>query len=544
MDVNWKAIRPLQLNVHVSFHEKQSQTTGFHYFIQSQNAPLTMKPTVLLSILLALFSTELRAQATKQAEPHRPQFHFSPKANWMNDPNGMVFLNGTYHLFFQYYPDATVWGPMHWGHATSKDMVRWQEQPIALYPDSLGWIFSGSAVLDVKNTSGFGKNGKAPLVAIFTHHNEKMEKAKSDKFQYQSLAYSLDEGKTWTKYAGNPVLPNPGIVDFRDPKVRWFEPQKKWIMTLATKDRVTFYSSPNLKNWTKESEFGADLGAHGGVWECPDLLPMNHNGKKAWVLLVSINPGGPNGGSATQYFVGDFDGKTFKSYSTKTKWMDYGTDNYAGVTFSNTGDRTILMGWMSNWQYAREVPTDLWRSATTIPRELALREVDKELFLTSTPIKELDKLNGKTTTLTNLPVKGQYDVSAKTGKADLFKLTLSTETISDFSLVLANEQGDELVIGYDKTTNEYYIDRTKTGKTNFEKGFGKRHTAPRLSTSNNLSFSLLADVASVELFADGGLTVMTDIVFPKQNLNRLFIKSATGISVTKLTYTKLGAAVQ
>ena len=312
-----------------------------------------------LAALLAACGSQPAAPAPAQSaaaapaantEQHRPQFHFSPAAHWMNDPNGMVYYKGTYHLFYQYHPASSIWGPMHWGHATSKDMVHWQEQPIALYPDSLGWIFSGSTVVDVNNTSGFGKNGQPPLVAIFTHHNSVLEKQKSDKFQYQSLAYSVDEGKTWIKYAGNPVLPNPGITDFRDPKVRWYEAGKKWIMTLATKDRVTFYSSPDLKKWTKESEFGSDLGAHGGVWECPDLFPLNHNGKTVWTLLVSINPGGPNGGSATQYFVGDFDGKTFKPYSTQTKWMDYGTDNYAGVTFSNTGNRTVLIGWMSNWQ--------------------------------------------------------------------------------------------------------------------------------------------------------------------------------------------------
>ncbi len=500
--------------------------------------------TIALLASLTHSSVGQTGQATTGTEPHRPQFHFSPKAHWMNDPNGMVYLKGTYHLFFQYYPDSTVWGPMHWGHATSKDMVHWQEQPIALYPDSLGYIFSGSAVVDVNNTSGFGKNGQVPLVAIFTHHNSRMEKAKSDKFQYQSLAYSLDEGKTWTKYAGNPVVPNPGIIDFRDPKVRWFEPQKKWIMTLATKDRVTFYSSPNLKNWTRESEFGKDLGAHGGVWECPDLFPIDHNGKKAWVLLVSINPGGPNGGSATQYFVGDFDGKNFKPYSTKTKWMDYGTDNYAGVTFSNTGNRTILMGWMSNWQYANVVPTGTWRSATTVPRELGLKEVNRELLLTSTPVKELDELNGKTTTLSNIPVKGSYDIAANTGqKSALFKLVLAAPGLNDFSVVLANEQGDELVIGYEKSSNSYYIDRTKAGKTNFEKGFGKRHTAPRIAMGYNRSITLLVDEASVELFADGGLTVMTDIFFPDQPLNKLFVKSATGISMSAL-YTPLRKTVQ
>ncbi|GAA4466489.1 glycoside hydrolase family 32 protein [Nibrella saemangeumensis] len=506
-----------------------------------------MKKLLVSLAMLSTLGTTTFCQsqpAQTNREPHRPQYHFSPKTNWMNDPNGMVYLNGTYHLFFQYHPNGTTWGPMHWGHATSKDMVHWQEQPIALYPDSLGTIFSGSAVVDVNNTSGFGKNGQTPLVAIFTHHNPELEKKKTGTHQYQSLAYSLDEGKTWTKYAGNPVVPNPGIVDFRDPKVRWYEPQKKWIMTLATKDRITFYSSPNLKNWAKESEFGQNVGAHGGVWECPDLFPLTHNGKQAWVLLVSINPGGPNGGSATQYFVGDFDGKTFKPYSTQTKWMDYGTDNYAGVTFANTGNRTVLMGWMSNWQYAQVVPTSAWRSATTVPRELGLTEVNKELYLTSAPVKELDALNGKTIRLNNISVKGQYDLTAKTGgPSGLFKLTLSAAATQDFAIVLANEQGNELVLGYDKAANQYYIDRSKAGKTAFEKGFGKRHTAPRLSTDGSVSLTLLADVASVELFADNGLTVMTDIFFPETDMKKVFIKSGTGVSIRTLQYTPLTPSV-
>ena len=249
------------------------------------------------------------------SEQHRPQFHFSPKAHWMNDPNGMVLLNGTYHLFFQHNPGGTTWGPMHWGHAISKDLLHWTEQPIALYPDSLGAIFSGSAVIDKENTAGFGKNA---MVAIFTYHNQQKEEAKTGLHQYQGIAYSTDEGKTWTKYKVNPVLPNPGIWDFRDPKVQWFEPDHKWVMTLATKDRITFYSSPDLKEWTRESDFGATVGAHGGIWECPDLFPLDLNGQQKWVLLVSINPGGPSGGSATQYFTGSFDGKTFVPDNTST----------------------------------------------------------------------------------------------------------------------------------------------------------------------------------------------------------------------------------
>jgi fructan beta-fructosidase len=488
--------------------------------------------------------TDTTEQGEEKAEVYRPQFHFSPKAHWINDPNGMVYYKGTYHLFYQYHPESSVWGPMHWGHATSKDMVHWQEQPIALYPDSLGYIFSGSAVVDANNTSGFGKNGQVPLVAIFTHHNPKVEKSQPTKTQYQSIAYSLDEGKTWTKYAGNPVLPNPGITDFRDPKVRWYEPQKKWIMTLATKDRVTFYSSPNLKSWTKESDFGSDAGAHGGVWECPDLVPLKHNGKEVWVLIANINPGGPNKGSAAQYFVGDFDGKTFKPYSKQTKWMDFGTDNYAGVTFSNTGNRTILMGWMNNWQYAREVPTETWRGATTVPRELGLSDVNGELFLTSTPIKELDELDEKPTVLGSVDVKGSENLTAKTGgNYDTFKLTLSAPATSDFSIMLANEKGNELVIGYDKGANAYYIDRTKSGKTDFEKDFGKRITAPRLSTDKTISLTLLVDAASAELFADKGISVMTSIFFPDQPLTKLSLQSTAGTSISNLTFTKLRPSI-
>ncbi|RRB04985.1 glycoside hydrolase family 32 protein [Larkinella rosea] len=492
--------------------------------------------------LLACQTSSKKEEATTTARAeHRPRYHFSPKAHWMNDPNGMVYYKGTYHLFYQYYPDGSTWGPMHWGHATSKDMVRWEEQPIALYPDRLGYIFSGSAVVDVNNTSGFGKAGQPPLVAIFTHHDPVLEKQKTGKHETQSLAYSLDEGKTWTKYAGNPVLPNPGISDFRDPKVRWFEPQKKWIMTLATKDRITFYSSPNLKTWSRESDFGRDRGAHGGVWECPDLLPLTHNGKPVWVLIVNINPGAPNGGSGTQYFVGDFDGKTFKPYTDKTKWMDYGTDNYAGVTFANTGDRTILMGWMSNWQYAGVVPTAPWRSATTVPRTLGLREVNKELFLTSEPVEELDVLNGEPISMKNRKVENRYELTTQ-NETGLFRLDLKAPNPTDFAIVLANDRGNEVEIGYEKTANAYYIDRTQSGKTGFEKGFGKRHIAPRLSTDSTLSLTLLVDVASVELFADGGLTVMTDIFFPDKDLTRLFIKSARGITFTDLTYTPLKPA--
>lgn len=491
---------------------------------------------IIIILTSCLFGSGVEAQDFK--EKYRPQFHFSPRSNWMNDPNGMVYQQGTYHLFFQYYPHDKVWGPMHWGHATSKDMIYWKEQPIALYPDSLGYIFSGSAVVDKDNTAGFGKDA---MVAIFTHHDPVQEKQKTGKHETQSIAYSLDKGKTWTKYKGNPVIQNPGISDFRDPKVRWFEPQKKWIMTLATKDRITFYSSPDLKTWSRESDFGANEGGHGGVWECPDLFPIQHEGKEIWVLIVNINPGGPNKGSAGQYFLGGFDGKTFTSNSKETKWLDFGTDNYAAVTFANTGQRHILMGWMSNWQYANQVPTHPWRSANTIARELGLKTVGKEVYLTSVPVKELDAFNTTRFSLKNIHVQDQLDLTDKAkNTTGLFRLDLRTKNTADFSIVLANDAGNELVVGYDKTQNQYYIDRTKSGKVDFEKGFGAKHTAPRLAINEEMTITLLADVASVELFADDGLTVMTDIFFPESPMSRLTIKSVSGIRMDELKYGAVG----
>ncbi len=246
-------------------------------------------------------------------EKHRPQFHFTPAEKWMNDPNGMVYYEGEYHLFFQYYPEDIVWGPMHWGHSVSKDLVHWEHLPIALYPDSLGYIFSGSAVIDWKNTSQLGTNGNPPMIAIFTHHDPVGEKAGKIDFQYQSLAYSNDKGRTWTKYKGNPIVPNPGIRDFRDPKVIWEEDSNQWVMVFAAWDHVKFYGSANLIDWNHLSDFGKEWGTHAGVWECPDLFPMTveGTGEKKWVLLQSLNPGAINGGSGTQYFVGDFDGKNF-----------------------------------------------------------------------------------------------------------------------------------------------------------------------------------------------------------------------------------------
>ena len=462
-------------------------------------------------LILCFFMAHASVQSQVQPDAklsneslYRPRFHFTPNQGWMNDPNGMIHLNGQYHLFFQHYPDGTVWGPMHWGHATSNDLVQWKEQPIALYPDSIGMIFSGSAVLDKNNTSGLGRGGIAPLVAIFTQHFMPGEKAGRTDFQNQSIAYSLDEGKTWTKYAGNPVLKTPNLKDFRDPKVIWHAPTQKWIMSLAVADHVEFYSAPDLINWTKESEIGKNLFAHGGVWECPDLLSFNHFGKTIWVLLVSMNPGGPNDGSATQYIVGDFDGHAFKPFSTDIKWMDYGPDNYAGVTFSNVGDRNILIGWMSNWNYANVVPTEKWRSAMTVPRELKLIEQDNNknsnrFLLVSSPVKEFMNAFTEIGSKENV-IPNRIDIKdAKT---------------TDFEIVLSNTYNEKLIVGYHADKKQFYIDRTKAGVSNFNKGFAAVAIAPRLSNTTNMDLSIILDKTSIELFADGGLTVMTTLFFP------------------------------
>jgi fructan beta-fructosidase len=494
-----------------------------------------MQAVLVMAILLQSFPAG--AQTVSQDEMYRPTIHFTPKEKWMNDPNGLVFHKGIYHLFYQHHPYSSVWGPMHWGHATSTDLIRWKHEPIAIFPDSLGMIFSGSAVIDKDNTSGFGKNGQVPLVAIYTQHDADREKAKRNDYQNQSLAYSFDNGKTWRKYSGNPVLKNPGIRDFRDPKVMWHASSKKWIMSLAADDRIIFYSSPNLKEWIKESEFGETAGAHGGVWECPDLFSLDYNGKQVWVLIVNLNPGGPNKGSATQYFLGEFDGKNFRPHSTETKWLDYGPDEYAGITWENTGSRRIFIGWMSNWLYANLVPTETWRSAMTIPRELKIVKQGNDLFVTSNPVKELSAFKSKSVVVNNIALTKQFNLS-RYAKDLRFpcQLNVTLDNANDFSITLSNERLEQIEIGYDKMNKLYYIDRSASGKTDFQKEFAGRHTAPRFPTHSQLNLSLVIDVSSVELFADNGLTVMTEIFFPNQNYSKILLQSPGATFIRKLEY--------
>lgn len=500
---------------------------------------MKFKNAVYGLLMFFFVSCGSKQKPKEEKEAYRPLIHFTPPAHWMNDPNGLVYFENTWHLFYQYYPDSTVWGPMHWGHATSADLVHWQHQPIALYPDSLGYIFSGSAVFDRDNTSGFGKNGQAPLVAMFTYHDPKGETAKRNDYQSQGLAYSLDNGHTWTKYAGNPVLRSPGIRDFRDPNVRWYEAGKKWVLTLATQDRITFYSSPDLKNWTRESDFGSEVGAHGGVWECPDLIPFEYNGQTLWVLLVSINPGGPNGGSATQYFTGQFDGHHFIPFATDIRWIDWGPDDYAGVTWSNTGSRRVFIGWMSNWNYGQQVPTKTWRSAMTVPRDLSLEKIDDNYYLRSSPVPELDRLAGKPVTDVNLDAQN-YDIITRTGQwKGAGRLSLKADTLQDFTLTLSNDAGEELVLGYEAKEDRYFIDRSRSGKTDFGKGFGARCFASRSSRQKDLDLTLILDEASVEVFADGGLTNLTAIFFPAAPYNHARLRAPARYYIRSLTYMPL-----
>jgi fructan beta-fructosidase len=485
--------------------------------------------TTLVVCIATLFSFSCSEKPTEQAhasatysELFRPQFHFSPPANWMNDPNGMVYWDGEYHLFYQYYPDSTIWGPMHWGHAVSKDMVRWENLPVALAPDSLGYIFSGSAIIDLQNTSGLGSNENPAMTALYTYHDPIGEKNGTIDFQTQGLAYSLDRGRTWTKYAGNPVLKNPGIRDFRDPKVTWYQPANgpgKWIMALAAQDRIQFYSSPNLLVWALESEFNPPWAAYGGVWECPDLFPIqSDSGKDKWTLLVSINPGGPQGGSATQYFVGDFDGKNFKPDTDKTLWLDDGADNYAGVTWSNIPEsdgRRLFIGWMSNWQYAQIVPTHPWRSAMTLPRNLVLKEKGGNIRLHSQPAREIESLRLKSVPISS----GQITL-----EEPLAELELLPES-SDFQVTLSNDAGESVRLG--KKDDSFFFDRSASGKTDFHPEFGNLHQMP-LEGIQVQSLRIFIDRSSIEVFINEGERVMTELVFPNEPYMLLTLEGLAG----------------
>ena len=509
-----------------------------------------LKFSSLIACLAILFACNTpEKQLPVNAEPgdtlyheqHRPQFHFSPPRNWMNDPNGLVYFDGEYHLFYQHYPDSNVWGPMHWGHAVSIDLVHWENLPIAIYPDSAGYIFSGSAVVDEKNSSGLGTGTQPPLVAMYTIHDPMKQQAGRNDYESQGIAYSNDKGRTWTKYTGNPVIPNPGNErDFRDPKVTWDEGSGQWVVVLAVKDHVAFWGSSDLKSWHHLSDFGTSLGSHGGVWECPDLFPLQctESGETKWVLIVNINPGGPNGGSGSQYFIGQWDGTTFSPdadfipFVTNEQgvWLDFGKDDYAGVTWSNaplSPDRRLWVGWMSNWEYATVVPTTAWRSACTLPRELRLVHTESGFRLASDPVATLQQLRQQP--LRTAP--GVIDSILVLGKVpSMFELELDLQLpeSGDFSvgLILENDSEESYRIGFDGHSNRFYSDRMAAGDHSFSDRFASAiHTAPRQSDSRHLQMHLYFDVSSVELFADDGSIVLTEIYFPSAPFSQVKLQA-------------------
>lgn len=453
-------------------------------------------------------------------EPYRPQFHFTPERNWMNDPNGLVYYEGEYHLFYQYHPGGLQWGPMHWGHAISKDMLHWEHLPVALEPDELGMVFSGSAVVDWHDTTGFF-NGGHGLVAIYTSAGEES--------QQQSIAYSTDKGRTWTTYDGNPVIPNPGIKDFRDPKVLWHDEISKWIMVLAAGQEILFYKSENLKEWTYLSTFGQTEGAHGGVWECPDLfeLPVENGGRgeTRWVLQVDIGDGAIAGGSGGQYFIGHFDGKNFlnDAQPEKIRWVDFGKDFYATQSFSDipgNDGRRIWLAWMSNWKYANEVPTEPWRSAMSLPREVTLKKDEADrIHLIQRPIKELDNLVDQTFVddSYNLALGEKMLLSSHPNTPFLLNVEahLLPGQIAGINLFDTKEEAATII--FDFRNEELIVDRKGMSNGHFDKDFPAKTVAPLSIEQNKVNLKLIVDRGSIEVFSEDGKVSVTNLVLPKQD---------------------------
>lgn len=503
---------------------------GQHISIEMQGVPET-----------ALCWKELKLSGSfdmANKESFRPVYHHTPAYGWMNDPNGMFYKDGVYHLYFQYNPYGSVWGNMHWGHSTSTDLMHWKFEGCAIVPDAWGAIFSGSCVVDHENTAGFGKEA---VVAFYTS-------AKSTPWgdiQMQSMAYSLDNGKTFTKYEGNPILTS-SEKDFRDPKVFWYAPGKHWVMILAVGQHMEIYSSVNLKEWKKESEFGAMQGAHGGVWECPDLveIPVEGTREKKWVLICNLNPGGPFGGSAAQYFVGSFDGKKFVNESpTQTKWMDWGKDNYATVTWNNAPDgRCIALGWMSNWQYANNVPTRQYRSANTLARDLTLYREGQELYLKSTPSSEVKKARGKKVSIPSFKVSEKHEMvnlfEEKQGAYEV-EIVIQNTGASKIAFCLLNDKGEKVSMYYDLNRKQFVMDRSESGKVDFSKDFPAVTVAP-VNVDKELTLRLFVDRSSIEAFGEDGKFVMTNLVFPSQPYVKMcFEADKNGYAVKSLNVYKL-----
>ena len=426
----------------------------------------------------------------------RSALRFSPERNWMNDPNGLIYYKGKYHLFFQHNPFENVWGHMSWGHAVSEDLINWTELPVAIGDDDVHAIFSGSAVVDYFNTTGFGTLENPAMVAIYTAHKH------DDSHQSQALAYSLDEGLTWVKYEGNPVL-DLQLDHFRDPKVMWDTTTESWLMSvvLPKAKKVSFYTSDNLKEWRHLSDFGP-AAATDGDWECPDLFPLFIDGDPTivkWILVISINPGGLTGGSGTQYFIGDWDGKEFRADDLQTLWLDFGRDNYAGVTFNDAPNlRRIFIGWMNNWDYAKGFPTSPWRGSMTLPRELTLNLDEGKFYLCANPVTELRNYVGE-------------KISAGEG-AELLEIKASISTSEGVStkIRVAGDDGKFFEFGYDAQSNSLFVDRTNAWN---EIPSSHIHSAPVSKELKTFEISAIVDRSSIEIFAADGRYVISDLLF-------------------------------
>ncbi len=472
--------------------------------------------------------------AQQSSEQYRPQYHFSPRRHWTNDPNGLVFFEGEYHLFFQYNPFGDTWGHMSWGHAVSRNLVTWKELPVALREENGIMIFTGSVVIDKTNSSGFCTGGKPCMVAVYTGHTP--EDNGKPALQTQNLAYSNDRGRTWTKYTGNPVL-DRHKSDFRDPKVFWSAASKRWVLVVALPDdhKALIYHSNDLKGWKQVSEFGP-AGATGGQWECPELFeaPVEGNpGETQWVMKVGLNPGGLQGGSGEQYFVGDFDGKRFKSANSADLklWTDYGKDCYCALTFNNLPASRltpVAIGWMDNWQYAASLPTaPPWRGQMTVPREISLRKTAEGLRLVQRPFTSLSKSRADEKIVTGEDLNAVNEMLAGVGG----KVARSSEVMMKIELGKAQAlkiRVGELMIGYDRGKSLLYVDRSRGGNVAFSPKFPARTEAPLKLSGDTLNLHLLLDYDSAELFADDGMVAMTNLYFPPEGDHQIQVNTQGG----------------
>lgn len=465
----------------------------------------------------------------------RPLFHHTPQYGWMNDPNGMFYKDGVWHLYYQYNPYGSKWQNMSWGHSTSSDLVNWEHKPVALRPDGLGSIFSGSCVVDTNNTAGMGKD---EVIALYTSAGTS---------QMQSMAHSSDNGITFNVYPANPVITLES--EARDPNMFWNERTGEWNLVLAhaLDHEMLFFTSPDLKEWTLQSAFGKGIGAQDGVWECPDLfeLPVEGTDEKKWVLICNINPGGPFGGSAVQYFVGDWDGRKFTADtlpdgSIPTKWLDYGKDNYALVSWSGAPDgRRTAIGWMSNWQYAADVPTMQYRSANTLPREIGLfRGPDGEVYASSAPSPELLGMRGKLTESASRINAGSKARSfrlpeANDGVCEIL-MDIDAAKADNVTLTLSNKAGDEVVMTYDRKASQFSFDRTRSGIVDFSESFPAITVSPTYEKNGKISLRVFIDRSSIELFGNEGRFVMTNLVFPTQPYSTLSVASSGNAKISNL----------